>query len=751
MFIICTLSVTLYCGIDAAWRGMERNLDSQFDACNLADIWVQGEVSDRQAQAIADLPGVADAQRRVSLRATVKSLPAEPKLDISMTDGLPRINRALLLSGEELSELSKNVCILNEAFAEANGLGIGDTLSIDAEGQRLDLTIGGIGYQSEYVVYSNGQTFKADPTTFGYALLSPGTLSMLPYGEISVTLEAGASEMEVKQAVEDLLDDPQMMVLVRGDKMGLKMAIEEVEQIRAIGQIFPVIFFLVAALITWSTMKRLVDNQRQQIGTLCSLGYKRSQLKLHYTSFGFLVALPGAILGLLLARFFLGSVIVSLLESIYILPGGAAYLDPLTAVVICLVTVLIASGASYLSCRQSLKEVPAALLRPKPPSKGRRVFLERIPFLWRHFSFSNKMIVRNMARNLSRLLIGLLGVVGCTALLLTGFGMRDSISYVMEHHYGYTMRYDVRATLDESMLSDEYLDALRARSGAETMESMMETSAEVFLDGTWQAKLLYVVEDESDMLYLEDAEGGRVRLPDSGVALTEKFCEDTGLGLGDTIEIRALNGHTTFVEVTEIISVQLGQGIYVNRSEWRRMDLMPYSPNVLMLTGGTIDTAALEDLSGVDTVHTLEQERSDNGMVVQVLDVVVLLLVLFAGALALVVLYTLGQLNFFERQRELATLMVLGFFPRETKRIILRENIIIAVLGIPIGLLLGPYLLRWILTTGLPNTLEFIPHVAPLSWVYTPLLALAFAQIVNWMVGAKFKHVDMVEALKSVE
>lgn len=148
VFIICTLSVTLYCGIDAAWRGMERNLDSQFDACNLADIWVQGEVSDRQAQAIADLPGVADAQRRVSLRATVKSLPAEPKLDISMTDGLPRINRALLLSGEELSELSKNVCILNEAFAEANGLGIGDTLSIDAEGQRLDLTIGGIGYQS---------------------------------------------------------------------------------------------------------------------------------------------------------------------------------------------------------------------------------------------------------------------------------------------------------------------------------------------------------------------------------------------------------------------------------------------------------------------------------------------------------------------------------------------------------------------------------------------------------------------------
>jgi putative ABC transport system permease protein len=178
---------------------------------------------------------------------------------------------------------------------------------------------------------------------------------------------------------------------------------------------------------------------------------------------------------------------------------------------------------------------------------------------------------------------------------------------------------------------------------------------------------------------------------------------------------------------------------------------MPFIPTAVFLSGGNINPAAVEDMDGVAKVRTIEAERTGSEAVVKVLDVVVLVMVLFSGALLLVVLFTLGQLNFFERVRELATLMVLGFYPRESKHLILRENIIIAILGLPLGLYLGPFLHRWVLTYGFPTMLEFIPYIASVSWIYTPLLTLMFAQIVNILIGVKFKSVDMVEALKSVE
>lgn len=751
VLIICMLSVTLYCGIDSCVQGIERNLDMQFSATNLADIWVSGELSDRKAAEIAALPGVSDAQRRVSIRATVQSLPGEPELDLYMSEGPARINRPMLMEGSDFPPEQKNLCIIAEAFAQAHGLSIGDRLTVQYGGTAIELTVHGIGHQSEYIVYTNGKSIKTDALDFGYATVSPGTLAMLPYTETSVTLTPGADSSAVKREIEALIDDAEKKVTLREDDMGVRMAIEEAEQIHALGQVFPVIFFLVAALITWSTMKRLVDNQRQQIGTLRSQGYGRGQLIWHYTSYGLWIALLGCGIGLLLARFVLGRIILDLLRSIYVMPGADTYLDPVISIGISALTVAIAAGASLLSCWWSLREDPAALLRPKSPAKARRVFLERLPVLWRHVSFTNKMVIRNMQRNLTRFLIGLIGVTGCTALLLTGFGLRDSVTYVLDHHYGYAMRYDIVAKLDTPLLQDTYLDALRKRAGADAMESMMEGTVEVLLDNSWQSKSLFVLENEPVMVHLEDERQNAVPLPRQGAVVTEKFIEETGVHPGDTLTIRAQNGKTAEVTVAGSITMQIGQGLYMGRDAWKHLDLHPYSPTSLMLSGASIDTGTLLDMEGVDTVRTLTGERDSNGVATQVMDLVVVVMVVFAGALALVVLYTLGQLSFFERQRDLATLMVLGFYPRENKRVILRENMIIAVLGIPLGLLAGPYLLEWVLHAGLPNTLEFIPHISRISWLLPPVITLLYAQLVNLFIGTKFKSVNMVEALKSVE
>ena len=240
-----------------------------------------------------------------------------------------------------------------------------------------------------------------------------------------------------------------------------------------------------------------------------------------------------------------------------------------------------------------------------------------------------------MLRNGYRLLIGLIGVVGCSTLLLTGFGMRDSVLFVLENHYTKTMRYDVRVDLSGSVPVD-YPEAIRRRAGAQRMEGMMDGGCELNVGGSWQQKGLYVLEDQHEAVYFEK-DGQRVYLKREGVALTQRTAEETGLRVGDSVLLRAPNGYEATVTITDILSIQLGQGVYVSKSAWRKLDIMPFIPTTLYLTGGNIDTAAIDDMDGVAKVRTIQQERIGSTVIIKVLDVVVLVMVLFSGLLLLVV------------------------------------------------------------------------------------------------------------------
>ena len=748
MLILCTLSVTLWLGINAAALGMERSLNALFGESRLADLWVSGSVSDQRARELAALPGAMDAQRRVRLRVKA-DLPGDPKLDLYMFDGDARISKPLILEGSALNENARGACLIDQKFAGAMDIHVGDRINVNAGSLRREFTVVGICYSPEYVVHSDGYSFTADPHTFGYAFVSPGTLSDLPFNEVVVKLEDGADPDLVKREAETRIDDATIQVSTREERTFIQMAVEEADQVRAMGQIFPAVFFLVAALITFSTMRRLIENQRVQLGTLYSLGYGRGRLIRHYASYGLLIALAGALFGTLGAHFFLGRVAMNMLLSLYVMPGGELYTHPVMVAAAAAMIVVIAMGASFLSCYQALSEVPAGLLRPRPPRSGRRVLLERIPALWKRFSFSNKLISRNLFRNVSRFLIGVIGVVGCSMLLLTGFGMRDSVSYVLQHYFTVNMRYDARVDLN-AYAPLGYDESVFNRSGAIKMERVMEGQLQLDVDGHWQQKTFSVLEDRHEMVYLE-YDGQQVWLPPEGAAITQRLSENLSLKVGDTLTLRMPDGSDASTAVRSIIDLQLGQGIYFSRSAWRSLDSMLYRPTALFLTGSAIDVDAVDGMDGVDVVRTIEEERIGKLAVTSVMDLLVLLMAIFAGALLLVVMYTLGELSFFERIRDLATLMVLGFYPRETKRLILREKIVVAVIGLPIGLLLGPWLHRWVLIAGLPSTLQFLPYISLESWISTGILTLFFAWLVNRVIGAKFKSVNMVEALKSVE
>ncbi len=748
MLILSMLSVTLLLGISAGARGMDLGLSAQFSQSNLADLWIGGGISDSTARRVASLSGALDAQRRVRLRVKC-DLSGDPKLDLYMYDGAARVSMPIILRGSALPDGEHNACVIDQKFAKARGIDVGDRLTVIADGVRRELRVTGICHSPEYVVHSDGYSFNVDPHTFGYGFVSSGTFADLPYNETVVKLAGGADANAMKQAVEALVEDDSIPVMTRDDKAYIKMAIEEADQVRAMGEVFPAVFFLVAALITFSTMRRMVENQRLQLGTLYSLGFGRGQLMWHYASFGLIIGGLGAVLGTLGAVYGLGRIVMEMLKSLYAMPGAAESLHPAMIAAAALLSVVISMGASYLSSHHALRESPASLLRPKPPKSGKRVLLEQIPFIWKRLSFSGKLIVRNLLRNPSRFLVGLIGVIGCATLLLTGFGMRDSVSYVLGHYFGYTMRYDVRVDL-KGQIPDGYPEAIAGRAGAQHMERVMEGSIQLFVDGRWQRKQFTVLEDRHDSVYIERG-GQRVYLPTEGVALTQRAAEDLGLKIGDTVRLRGENGYEADAKVNDIIDIQLGQGVYLSRSALRKLDIMPYMPTALYLSGDNIDAAAANDMDGVEKARTIQEERGGKTSITGVMDLLVLLMALFAGALLLVVMYTLGELNFFERTRDLATLMVLGFYPRETKRLILRENMIVAILGLPIGLMLGPTLHRWVLAAGLPSILQFVPYISLESWIYTSALTIAFACLVNRIMGTKFKSVNMVEALKSVE
>lgn len=748
ILIICSLAVMLYVCIDATWRCIEMDLERQFGQSNMADLWVRGELSDRTVRDVAAISGVSMAQRRVMAEFEADGLAGEPNVTLVANDGNPTVCIPLLREGTLPS--ARNECMLGQRFAQAHGLMPGDGIRLSQGDRTVELLITGLGNMPEYVVASDGDELAPSPLQKGYAYVAQGTLDFLPYSEIALTLEPGADLKAVKAWIRALVEDRQTVVIERDDVFGIKMATEEAQQIQAMGAVFPVVFFIIAALITWTTMNRLVESQRLQIGSLFAIGYGRRTLTWHYAGYGLLVAGLGLGIGIAGARYALAPILMYFVTSTYAVPDAVPFLSPYVLLAVSIVLLTITGGASMLSARTALMQVPASLMRPKPPGKGKRVFWENMKGLWRRTPFSEKMILRNMLRNPVRLLMGLIGALGCSALMLAGFGLRDSVDYVLVNHYTRTMHYDVRVGLADGVPID-YAKSVALRAGADELEEEMIASAEAFVQGEWRMKQIFVLANGHDMIRLSDGGGARVTLPGSGIALTRKAAEDYGLGLNDELRLRNPGGRAITAKIAQIVDLQLDQGIYMTRNAWEEMNLSPWQPTEALLRGSglKLDTAA--EMDGVRKVRTLDEERDTGSATLEIMNVIVFLLVLFSGMLELVVFYNLGQLNFSERIRELATLKVLGFTPREIKKLVLRENIIITLMGLPVGLLLGPPLLQVLLTYGLPNTIQFVPYLNLESWLYTSGITIVFALLVNWMLGSKFKQVNMVEALKSVE
>ena len=581
------------------------------------------------------------------------------------------------------------------------------------------------------------------------------------------------SEMDYNEAkaLLESLDTTEWMIQDRDDQPGYSGYEQTADRMGAFAQVFPIFFFLVAAMVCLTTMTRMVEEERTQLGTLKALGYSNFDIVSKYLIYSLSASLIGSIIGLLLGLYIFPKAIFAAYGIMYDLPPCVIRFKWSYAIIGTIISLLSTSVAALFACYKELKSNPSKLMRPKAPKAGKRIVLERIPFLWSKMNFTSKVTARNLFRNKRRILTTIVGVAGCTALLLTGFGLGDSIRAIMDKQFGNggVCNYDVQIVLsDEHSLKDnqspEILNTIKSRS---EIDSVMMNHMEVTTgysertDEKLEINLLVPdkAENLSNFVKLNNRKtGDAVKLNDDGAVISEKLAQKTDTGIGD--EIIVLSGDKEYkIPVSGIVENYTFHYVYVSPALYEKVfGTEPMFNYVTAILADNVDTAQKENLavelmkdSGIDAVAYTTQIIDTFGTIIDSLNLVVGIFIVAAGALALVVLYNLSNINLNERTREVATIKVLGFRDREASSYILRENVILTIVGVIIGLLLGVFLHQYVVSVAEIDVVMFGRTIKPLSYLFAVILSFIFSTIVNLIMHRKLNKVDLVGSLKAVE
>lgn len=584
--------------------------------------------------------------------------------------------------------------------------------------------------------------------------------------------ELANARMDLKEAQNLLqsLDSAKWMIQDRDDLPGYTGYGQTADRMSAFAKVFPIFFFLVAALVCLTTMTRMVEEERTQMGTLKALGYSNKSIISKYLIYSLSASLIGSVIGLLLGFYIFPKAIFAAYGIMYDLPPCVIRFKWSYAIIGMIVAILSTGLASYFACIKELKEQPSKLMRPKPPKQGKRIFLEKIDFIWSKMNFTQKVTARNLFRNKKRFFTTLIGVAGCTALLLTGFGLGDSISAIMDKQFGENgiCNYDVQIVLGKNSAdTDAQNKAMEEIKQRPEIKQAMKTHMDV-IDGTSSRTEnileinLVVPENPAELpefIKLQNRKSKeKVSLDNNGVIISEKLANKTDTKIGDEITLKA-NDKDYNVTVTGIVENYTFHYVYMPSELYRNIfGEEPSFDYVTAILNDNISTAQKDSLAsdlmkvdGIDAVAYTTQIIDTFSNILNSLNLVVAIFIIAAGALAFVVLYNLSNINLNERIREVATIKVLGFRDKEVSQYIVRENIILTILGTLLGLILGIFLHSYVVSVAEVDIVMFGRSIEPLSFVFAAILSLVFSAVVNLIMHKKLKKVNMVDSLKAVE
>lgn len=650
----------------------------------------------------------------------------------ALDDGWAEYNEGLTAYEEGAAELEDGRKELAEETAKAQG---------DLSDAYVELTRGETDYSEGLLDYEEG---KAEAET-----------------------ELSDAEVKLRDARQEIaeIEECEWYLLGRDMNAGLVGYSQDAERVGNLAAIFPVIFFLVAALACLTTMTRMVEEQRTQIGSLKALGFSRRAISVKYIGYAFLASLSGGLVGLAVGCTLIPLVIANAFNIMYIIPDLEFKFQPMISVAAVGAAVLCTTGASLWACLKTLMDTPANLMRPKAPPVGKRVFLEYITPLWNRMSFTWKVTMRNLFRYQRRFWMTVIGIGGCTALVVTGFGLHNSIFDILDKQFDEISVYDASIGLNTE-LTDGEKRAIQAVLNADAGVDNYLTSYQVNVDTVGADRMvsnvyLFAVEDgeafQNFMTLRHLKDSSPAQLPEEGVVITQKLSELLELEVGDQITLKE-DGRQVSAPVMDIVENYVYHYVYLTEDYYTQLFGEEISDNVLMVRYAddepeTADRISRElmALSGVTSYSNISTIRDSFTDSMTSIDYAVVIIIVSAAALAFVVLYNLTNINITERMRELATLKVLGFYDRETSAYVYRENIFLTLFGILLGLVMGRFLHSWMVLTVEVDLVMFGRTAPPYAYILAAILTAVFSAVVNIVAHYSLKKIDMVESLKTVE
>lgn len=584
--------------------------------------------------------------------------------------------------------------------------------------------------------------------------------------EAEQEIQDGENEIkDAKQKIEDI-EDAKWYVNDRSITTDYAGYGDNADRMRAIGEVFPILFFIVAALISLTTMTRMVEEQRTEIGTLKALGYGKMSIAGKYLNYAMTATIGGSIFGVLFGEKIFPYIIITAYKIMYthvpdvVIPYNMKY-----GIWATVAAVLCTGLATLLACYKELAAQPAVLMRPPAPKQGKRVFLEYLPFLWKRLGFIWKSTIRNLIRYKKRFFMTVFGIGGCMSLMIVGFGLRDSIFSIGTLQYEELQLYDGMIILNtdadeedrkdlETYLEEEkeisavskgYLKKTNVKKGNEKKEVYLYAPLDL--------------EKNRDFLVYRDRRTHETyELGEKDAILTEKAAKALGIKKGDKLSVESQDGEFTEITITNICENYMEHYLYLSPELYEEIYGKPVEENNIYFKMkdldekklGAIGENILEKRAALNVSYTYNMEERLDEML-ESLDIVIVVLIISAGLLAFVVLYNLNNINITERKRELATIKVLGFYDNEVSAYVYRENILLTLIGTVAGVLLGSLLHRYVITTVEIDSVMFTRIIENISFVYSALLTFGFSVFVNVVMYFKLKKIDMVESLKSVE
>ena len=721
ILLMAFLGVGFFAGLRATSPDMLRTIDNYYKEQNVYDIQIVSTLglTSKDIEEISKIENVDKVSKSYEIDGKID---IENKEIITKFITIEDLNKPVLLNGK--MPQSQDECLVEESFLTANNKKIGDILEVDIEdmsnddGEKIkylksnELKIVGTVKSPLFIARDRGTSKLGSGKINYYIYISEENINASDvYTNIYVTVkdaknyETSSKEYEdyieqVKTNIEEI--NPKWYILDRNSNAGYVSFIQDTKSIENISKVFPVVFFIVATLISLTSMTRMVEEQRGQIGTLKALGYNKLQIMMKYIIYAGIATVVGSVLGMCVGFVILPEIIWMMYGMMYQMTDKIliSFNWKYGGIGLILISICIIGATIYTSLKE-LISTPSVLMRPKAPKGGNRVMLEKIPFIWKRLDFSHKVTVRNIFRYKKRFFMTIIGILGCTALILTGFGVKDSVKQIIPNQFENVFKYDMQISLKETLSQQERQDFKNMLEQNEKVKKAISIymTSQTAVNGDMSEDVQIIVPENQDeldgIINIKDIKNKKqtINLSENEICLTDKAAQLLGVKAGENLTLRDADEKEVNIKISNIVENYVSHYIYMTKETYQNIYGKDFEANVIFiqnidLTDEEQDVLAKEimDLNEVSGIVNMASTMKSIDDMMNLLNYVVIVLIVAAGLLAFVVLYNLANVNISERIRELATIKVLGFYDKEVYDYVARETVILTIIGIGLGL-----------------------------------------------------------------